>query len=76
MDRRFESVMMRLVEIAVVGDEIVGLDANSLVGSGQWFQKIITCRSTGSGNQIAPESDIFKGGRGDGLPRELSLVAV
>ncbi|KIM73662.1 hypothetical protein PILCRDRAFT_723924 [Piloderma croceum F 1598] len=38
--------------------------------------KMSLCRSTGSGNQIAPESDIFKRGRGDGLPRELSLVAV
>ena len=27
--------------MAVVGDEIVGLDANLLVGSGQWFRKII-----------------------------------
>ena len=32
--------------------------------------------STGSGNLISPESDVFKRGRGDGLPRELSLVAV
>jgi hypothetical protein len=32
--------------------------------------------STGSGNLIAPEFDVFKRGRWGCLPKELSLVAV
>jgi hypothetical protein len=32
--------------------------------------------NTGSGSLISPESDVFKRGRGEYLPKELSLVAV